>query len=107
MTKLSRMAQLDPFAVGVFYEQMGRLLDRLVEGSHAYRVRREADGYTLIAQPDCFSEFNDLVREATSHAGDDFVVFPTSDGGLGYTQMFVLPMNDTEGAGSDERMFLP
>lgn len=84
---------------------MGRLLDRLVEGSHAYRVRREADGYTLIAEPNCLSEFNELVREANSHAGDDFVVFTTSDGGLGYTQMFVLPMH--EGFGSDERMFLP
>lgn len=71
---------------------MGRLLDRLLQGSHAYRISREQDGYTLVAEPDCLDEFSDLVREATNHAGDDFIVFTTSDGGVGYTQMFVVPM---------------
>jgi len=73
---------------------MGKLLDRLLEGSHAYSVKREADGYTLVALPDCVDEFSDLVREATNHAGDDFIVFTTSDGGVGYSQMFVMPMNE-------------
>ncbi len=73
---------------------MGRLLDRLLEGSHVYRVKREADGYTLVAEPDYVDEFSDLVREASERAGDDFIVFTTSDGGLGYSQMFVMPMGD-------------
>lgn len=73
---------------------MGKLLDRLLEGSHAYSVKREADGYTLIGQQDCLDEFSDLVREAADHAGNDFIVFTTSDGGHGYSQMFVMPMDD-------------
>ena len=73
---------------------MGKLLDRLLEGSHAYRVRREADGYTLVAEPDCVDEFSDLVREVAENAGMDFIVFTTSDGHHGYSQMFVMPMND-------------
>ena len=72
---------------------MGRLLDRLLEGSHAYRITRETDGYTLVAEPDCVDEFSDLVREAADHAGDDFIVFTTSDGGHGYSRMFVMPMD--------------
>ena len=35
----------------------------------------------------------DLVREAADHAGEDFVVFTTSDGGQGYSQMFVMPLD--------------
>lgn len=73
---------------------MGRLLDRLLEGSHAYSVKREADGYTLVGQQDCLDEFSDLVREVADHAGNDFIVFTTSDGGHGYSQMFVMPMDD-------------
>ena len=70
---------------------MGKLLDRLLEGSHAYSVTREADGYNLVGLPDCVEEFSDLVREAADHAGDDFIVFTTSDGHHGYSQMFVMP----------------
>lgn len=73
---------------------MGKLLDRLLEGSHAYRVKREADGYTLVAEPDCVEEFSNLVREAADHAGEDFIVFTTSDGGVGYSQMFVMLMDE-------------
>lgn len=73
---------------------MGKLLDRLLEGSHAYRIEREADGYTLVAETDCVEEFNNLVREATDHAGEDFIVFTTSDGHHGYSQMFVMPMDE-------------
>lgn len=73
---------------------MGKLLDRLLEGSHAYSVKREADGYTLVGQQDCLDEFSDLVREAADHAGSDFIVFTTSDGGHRYSQMFVMPMDD-------------
>lgn len=78
---------------------MGRLLDRLLEGSHAYSVRREADGYMFIVQPDCLEEFSALVREAADYAGDDFIVFPTTDGERGYSQMFLLPMERPFGPG--------
>ncbi len=77
----------------MFIEAMGRLLDRLLQGSHAYEIRHEADGFTLIAKPDCLDKFSDVVREATDHAGDVFIVFTTSDGGVGYSQMFVVPMD--------------
>ncbi|MCS6627948.1 hypothetical protein N0B44_34150 [Roseibacterium beibuensis] len=73
---------------------MGRLLKRLLEGSRAYSVRRETDGFTLIGDADHIDEFSDVVREASDHAGDDFIVFTTSDGGVGYSQMFIMPMDE-------------
>lgn len=72
---------------------MGRLLDRLLEGSHAYRIERETAGYTLVAEPDCLDEFSELVREAAASAGEDFVVFPVSEGGHVYTEMLVVPLD--------------
>lgn len=73
---------------------MGRLLERLLEGGDAYSVRRETDGFMLVGDPDHRDEFSDLVREASDQAGEDFIVFTTSDGGLGYSQMFVMPMDE-------------
>ncbi|WP_298697356.1 hypothetical protein [uncultured Brevundimonas sp.] len=72
---------------------MGRLLDSLLEGSHAYRIEREADSYTLVADPDCLDEFSDLVREAAAQAGEEFVVFPVCEGGHLYSQMVVVPLD--------------
>lgn len=71
---------------------MGRLLDKLMQGSSACSVKRERDGFTLVGKPDRLDEFSDLVREAAENAGDEFVVFPTTDGGQRYSQMFVLPI---------------
>ncbi|WP_425992039.1 hypothetical protein [Brevundimonas sp. TWP2-3-2] len=73
---------------------MGKLLDRLLKGSHAYSVKREAGGYMLVGELDCVEEFSNLVREAAERAGEDFIVFTTSDGHLGYSQMFVMPMDE-------------
>lgn len=73
---------------------MGRLLDRLLETHPAYDIQRDKDGFVLIAKPNCIDEFSDLVREATEHAGTDFIVFPTSDGGVGYSRMFVVPLDE-------------
>lgn len=70
---------------------MGRLLDRLLSMSPAYEVRREADGFVLIGKPEYAEEFSDLVRQAADQAGEDYIVFPTSDGRRGYSQMFILP----------------
>ena len=72
---------------------MANLLDRLLEGSPAYRVTRETGGYTLVARPDGRAEFSALVRQAADAAGDDFVVFPTPDGARGYSRMFVMPLD--------------
>jgi hypothetical protein len=33
------------------------------------------------------------VREAAEQAGEEFVVFTTSDGHQGYSQMFVMPLD--------------
>jgi hypothetical protein len=74
---------------------MGRLLDRLVQGTSAYTVRRETDILTQVGKPDRLEEFNDLVREAADHSGDDYVVFTTSDGHHSYSQMFVMPFDET------------
>lgn len=73
---------------------MGRLLDKLIQGTPVCEVKSEADGFALVGKPDRLDEFSDLVREAVDHAGNDFVVFPMSDGHHGYSQMFVMPLSD-------------
>ena len=42
---------------------------------------------------DHIDEFSDIVREAAEQAGEEFVVFTTSDGHQGYSQMFVMPLD--------------
>jgi hypothetical protein len=78
---------------------MGRLLDRLLEGSHAYRIERVTGGYTLVADANCLDEFSDLVREAAAAAGEDCLVFPVSQGGHIYSEMLVLPLDGAAGSG--------
>jgi hypothetical protein len=73
---------------------MGRLLDKLLATHPAFDIERDKDGFVLIAKPDRIDEFSDLVREAVDHAGEDFVVFPTSDGSHRYRQMFVMPLDE-------------
>lgn len=73
--------------------RMGRLLDKLIRGSTAYDVEAENDGFSLVGKPGRLNEFSDLVREAVDHSGEDFVVFPTSDGHQGYSRMFVVPLD--------------
>lgn len=73
---------------------MGRLLNKLIEGTPACEVKPENDGFTLVGKPGRLDEFSDLVREATNHAGGDFIVFSTSDGHHGYSQMFVMPLGE-------------
>lgn len=74
---------------------MGKLLDRMLAGSPAHRVQRESNGFLLIGSEERLAEFSELVRQAVDYIGDDFVVFPVSDGHQGYSRMFVLPMGDT------------
>ena len=71
---------------------MGRLLDKLIQGTPACDVRLDEDGFVLVAKPDHIDEFSDLVREAVDHAGEEFLVFPTTEGHR-YTQMFVMPLD--------------
>jgi hypothetical protein len=72
---------------------MGRLLEQLIQGTPACDVKPEKDGFTLVGKPDRLDEFSDLVREVADQAGDDFIVFTTSDGHHGYSQMFVMPLD--------------
>lgn len=73
---------------------MGRLLDKLIQGAPTYDVKSEKDGFTLVGKPDRLDEFSELVREAAAKAGEDFVVFTTSDGHHRYSQMFVMPLDE-------------
>jgi len=73
---------------------MGKLLDKLIQGTPVWDVKPETGGFTLVGKPDRLAEFSDLVREAVDRAGDDFVVFPVSDGHHGYSQMFVVPLDE-------------
>jgi len=54
----------------------------------------QAARFLLIGNPKRAAEFNDIVRHATDEAGEDYVAFPISDGGHGYSQMFILPLDD-------------
>ena len=74
---------------------MGKLLDKLLATHPAYDIERDKDGFVLIAKPDRIDEFSKLVREAIEHAGADFIAFPTSDGAVGYSRMFVVPLDES------------
>ncbi|QTC90865.1 hypothetical protein IFJ75_16810 [Brevundimonas goettingensis] len=87
-------AELDGQVCWCSISAMGRLLDKLKRGAPAYDVKVERDGFTLIGKPDHINEFSDIVREAAEQAGEEFVVFTTSDGHQGYSQMFVMPLDD-------------
>ncbi len=87
------MAQLELFDEPWFRFFMGRMLDHLLRQSPVYEVRRDKDGYLLVGKPDHVDAFSDLVRAAADKAGDDFIVFTTSDGRRGYSQMFVMPLD--------------
>lgn len=86
-------AQLDRHNDQCFPPPMGRLLKKLLMDHPAYDIRRDKDGFVLIGKPDHIDEFSDLVREAAEQAGEEFVVFTTSDGHQGYSQMFVMPLD--------------
>ena len=73
---------------------MGRLLDKLLNDHPAYDIRRDEDGFVLTGRLDHIDEFSDIVRETAEQAGEEFVVFTTSDGHQGYSQMFVMPLDD-------------
>lgn len=73
---------------------MGRFLDILLETSAAYQVRQDSGGFLLVGNPKRAAEFNDVVRQAADDAGEDFVAFPIGDGDHGYSQMFILPLDD-------------
>ena len=103
-----QVSQLDRPNERCYSSSMGNLLDRLIQGSMAYEVEAENDGFSLVGKPDRLDEFSDLVREAVDHAGEDFVVFPTSDGRHGYSRMFIVPLDRTStlSAFCEERSFL-
>lgn len=73
---------------------MRQFLDSLLETSPAYQVRRDSDGFLLIGSPEFAAEFNTVVRQAAHDSGKDFVAFPVSDGERGYSEMFILPLDE-------------
>lgn len=66
----------------------------MLRDSPAYDIRREKDGFVLIGKAGHTPEFSDVVREASNHAGDEFIVFTTADGDHGYSQMFIVPLGE-------------
>ncbi len=74
---------------------MGRFLDRLLADSPVYRVLRDGEGFVLVGVQERLAEFSELVREAADHAGNDYIVFPVSDGRQGYSQMLVMPLDQS------------
>jgi hypothetical protein len=72
---------------------MGRLLDRLLETSPDYDIRRADGGFVLTRRPGRDEAFSALARDAANRAGDDCLIFSTRDG-AGYSQIFVVPLDD-------------
>ncbi len=72
---------------------MGTLLNRLLKVSSDYDIRRDEGGFVLTRAPGHDEAFSALVREAADQAGDDCLIFSTRDG-AGYSQMFVVPLDD-------------
>lgn len=72
---------------------MGRFLDSLLADSPVYRIERGDDGFVLVGSEERLAEFSEIVREAADHAGDDYIVFPVTDGHQGYSQMFIIPLD--------------
>ncbi|QBX36899.1 hypothetical protein E4M02_04345 [Brevundimonas sp. S30B] len=71
---------------------MGRILDKLVRDHPAYQVEASDNGLLLIRRDGKDAEFNNLARELINDAGQEFAVFPTSDGHTGYERVFVIPL---------------
>lgn len=71
---------------------MGRFLDTIRRDHPAYRVEASDDGYVLVRRDGHDDQFNELARHLIDDAGEDFAVFPTSDGHTGYERVFVIPL---------------
>ena len=60
-------------------------------GSPAFVVEATGDGYVLIADPQHYAEFSQLVRDLLDHDTDEFVILPVADGTRGYDRAIILP----------------
>ncbi|WP_122468946.1 hypothetical protein [Brevundimonas lutea] len=70
---------------------MGRFLDRLSTEDPTYRLEETADGFALIRRDGQAEAFNAFARNLIDQATDEFAVFATSDGHLGYERVFLIP----------------
>ena len=70
---------------------MARFIDKFSRNDPAFDIVQDGDGVVLIRQDGQAELFNALARDLINYAGDDFLVFPTTDGHRGYERVFVLP----------------
>lgn len=71
---------------------MSRFLDRICGDDIAYKLKASDDGYLLIRRDGHDADFNVIARDLIDHAGEEFAVFPTSDGRAGYERVFIIPL---------------
>jgi len=70
---------------------MGLFLTTLKQATDDYEVEEVENGFTLISRPGREGRFSEVVRRAVDRSGDDFVVFPVSDGNGGYERAVIMP----------------
>jgi len=73
---------------------MGRLLDRVLRGSHAYSVRTDAGGFLLLPRPGRRDEFDAFVTRLMDEPPNEFVAFPASEGDGSFSQVFICPISE-------------
>ena len=71
---------------------MRRLLDRFSRDDPAFRLEADGAGVVLIRQDGQAEPFNAIARDLINEAGNEFLVFPTTDGAAGYERVFILPL---------------
>ena len=78
----------------VSISSMGRLLDRVLRGSHVYSVRSDAGGFLLVPRPGRRDEFDTFVTRLMDEPAHEFVAFPASEGEGCFSQVFICPVSE-------------
>lgn len=73
-------------------------LELLRAGGSSYTVEEIEHGFLLHVVPGDEANFNIIIRRLMTEAGDDFVVFPRTDGKGGYDCAHIMP-HDLKTAG--------
>jgi len=71
---------------------MPLFLASLRQPTQVYDVENVIEGFVLQPKTHAQTAFDDIVRRALNHAGDDFAVFPTSNGVGGYESVLIVPI---------------
>ena len=73
---------------------MGKFLNTLATSGDFHQVEISEYGFIMMRRPDALPDgFNRLARAAIEGAGDDYVALPISDGGVGYAQVIIMPLD--------------